>query len=344
MSKSILPLYPLNLAAVLLGCAIQLAAEPARALLSDAAAPWSLVDNGGSPEEENNWLPYTVGGIAVRDPEGGKSSDLSNGGTSFSGATDISSGWSGINNNCHPDSANPLSPNPGQCGLETSAFYYIHPGDDLGSTVDDTLFLRVRVDGDPQASSGFGFIQNHWNFLFDGDLDNFKELWLDLDGNGFDGTSLGIDKIRIIYENLDSNDVSNEDGAGTAGDTCNGAGNATTDGSGVVVDSFIACHSAGLLACSCPALAVFNASLCPIGGGDPGDHSHSRIVPVNDGTSEYYVDIQVPVFSLRDNTGCYTHPDKLSDTELYEMGAYLVDELPQQDTFRLFYSHQQLGV
>ena len=36
---------------------------PVQALLTDAAAPWSLVDNGGPPANQNNWAPLPPGGV-----------------------------------------------------------------------------------------------------------------------------------------------------------------------------------------------------------------------------------------------------------------------------------------
>ncbi|MEH6552211.1 MAG: C25 family cysteine peptidase [Pseudomonadales bacterium] len=348
--------------------AIFLISLPAHSLITDVAPDpdWS--------EVSGNWVPYVAAGVVARDPEGGKSLDDSNGGTSFSGSAEIASGYPE-----NPDNAaTPCAPSGGGdlCGLYPSAYYYYYDGGTPGfagtdvdtngvddDIQDDILYLRIRVNDSPQSASGLGFQQNHWNFLFDTEEtgvppasdfctgvdvtpgtenpDCYKEIWIDLDGNGFTGGS-SADKLSIIYENLQQDTVSNSDGAGIAGDDCQFKfSGATDDGTGTVVNSFMACHSNGL------------TGDCEDGSGD--DLSHTRTVATNsltgvdavtdingtnggasDITGEYFVDVQVPVSAMTANNGCYSNPSSLSDAEVIDPGTHII--FKDEQKFRLFYS------
>ena len=297
------------------------------ALLTDPAEPWTTT-----------WYPYTLDGVPVRDPEGGKQNDATNGGASFTGPSEIASGYTDTEFPCNPaefnDNGTP-TPVGTQCGEKNSAFYFYENGGTVGNISDDVLFLRIRVNSDPQAANGLGFVPNHWNFLLDieepagggnpvGELDGIKEFWIDLDGNGLSGNSGGIDKLRLVYDNGPDNTAPNEDGAGTGtfpDNICDVTGsNSTTDGTGVVINSYIACHSEGLTGTAC-----YNGT---------DDLSHARIVAVvdedpTDLTGEYFIDVQVPVSDLTDNSGCYTNPANLTDPEEIAQGLQLVTDTEQ---------------
>ncbi|MGR9100572.1 MAG: hypothetical protein ACU826_08395, partial [Gammaproteobacteria bacterium] len=275
--------------------------SPAYALLSDAAVPWSAVDgaSGDGGVTGGNWQDYLFDGEPARDAEGGGSSDGTNGGSSFSGDTDIASGWSGVDSGCNPTTAGT------RCGTETSAFFYI-------DEATQTLFLRMRLNGNPGASSGNGFGNDHWNFLLDVDRDGYKEMWIDLHGNGLPGS--GVSLLRVIYNNDDTQTIPNEKGAGTAGDACNGAGNATTDGSGTVVNSFLACYAEGL------------GGACAGASGADLSHARRLAIPGSAGVSkgtEYFIDVQAPLAALTKGDGCYSAPRNLTDTEVFEAGSQI---------------------
>ena len=311
---------------------------PVQAEFKDPAASWSLVDVPNDPiNYTSNWTPYEVNGTALYDAEGGSSTDTTFGTASFSSDQDIASGW--------PEFA-PVSPDPitctnyppdTQCGTKISAFFYYHDGG-TGIT-NDVLFIRMRVDGDPRGSSTVGFGQFHWNFLLDieetnppfplplptpDNPDGIKELWIDVFG-GFNGGNKA-DQLRILYENNALDTITNDSGAGDAGNAC--GGNATNDGTGTFINSFIACSADDL----------FSDTDCT--DGVSVNYSHTRVVAVvdldpTDLTGEFYVDVQVPVTALTDNSGCYSGPTKLTDPDIVVGGAPVVSD---PSDFKLMYS------
>jgi hypothetical protein len=282
---------------------------PSHAKLNDPrpAVGWSPVDAGGNPEEKNNWLEYELQGEFLYDSEGGLSTDSSNGGASFGADSDIASGY--------PPAAVPVScttVGDTLCGDKVSAWFYYHDADPDpdADTTDDVLFLRVRVDDNPSGNT-VGFNQSHWNFLLNIEepppigLDAYKELWIDVDGS-FNGGSKA-DRVRILYENNDDNDVTNGDGAyGTlpGAGTCGGQ----SKSGGTVINSFLACKADGIADC--------------MSGTD--ELSHTRVVDIGDGTGEYYVDVMVPVPALTDNDGCYSNPKNLTDVDELVPGNQVV--------------------
>jgi hypothetical protein len=288
-----------------------MASLPSHAKLTDVRpADWTDVDG--------NWLPYELQGEWLYDSEGGLSHDSSNGGASFGADSDIASGY--------PPAAVPVScttVGDVQCGDQVSAwFYYLDADPDpLAGVTDDVLFLRVRVDDNPSGNT-VGFNQSHWNFLLNIEepapigLDNYKELWIDVDG-GFNGGNKP-DRVRILYENIDDNDVTNGDGAyGTlpGADTCGGQSKT----GGTVINSFLACKADGIADC--------------MSGTD--ELTHTRVVDIGDGTGEYFVDVMVPVTALTDNDGCYSNPKNLTETEILVAGTPAVDS---PTDFTLLYS------
>jgi hypothetical protein len=279
---------------------------PSQAELTDVRpADWTDVDG--------NWLPYELLGEWLYDAEGGLSTDSSNGGASFGADSDIASGY--------PPIAGPGCTTLGDtlCGDQVSAwFFYLDADPDpLVGVAGDVLFLRVRVNDNPSGNT-VGFNQSHWNFLLDIEepaptgLDNFKELWIDLDG-GFNGGSKP-DRVRILYENNDDNDVTNGDGAYGDG-SCGGQ----SAPGGTVINSFLACKADGIAEC--------------MSGSD--ELSHTRVVDIADGTGEYFVDVMVPVTALTLNDGCYSNPKNLTDTEIWVAGTTAVDS---PTDFTLLYS------
>ena len=289
---------------------------PGHATLTDPApAAWTVVDGTGNPEDQNNWLPYQFNGESLYDSEGGLSTDSSNGGASFSGAQDIASAY--------PPIAGPGCTTVGdtQCGDEISAFFFYYDAG-LSGVTGDVLFLRLRVNGDPRSTPGFD--GGHWNFLLDvqqGDppaLDGYKELWIDVNGNYNGGAKA--DTVRLLYEDNDDDDVTNDDGAYgtlTGADTCGGL----SASGGTVINSFVACSAEGL------------GGNCQDGSGQ--DLSHTRIVDIGDGTGEFFVDVMIRMTDLKDNDGCYSYPKKFTDPEVLVEGTQVVTDPTQ---FTLLYS------
>ena len=159
---------------------------------------------------------YTLGGQPVRDVEGSGDGSVQTGNSPDK--IDIASGNSLANANCNPASGT------GACG--TSPSVYLGSWSNSTPTGDDDyLFFRLRVNGNPTASSGFdGY---HWNVLLSTDADSYKEFWVDLDGKG-----AGVDELHIYYENNNSQTISSVATAEVATlDACNAAG-ATCGGSG----------------------------------------------------------------------------------------------------------------
>ena len=306
---------------VVVACIVAITVSlPVCAELTDEAFPWPL---------ESDWTPYTVDGDPVYDSEGGLSTDSSNGGASFSSDSDIASGWDMTSGPCTFQGPPPDT----QCGTKVSGFFYYTDGGTVGDLSDDVVYGRMRIDGDPRGTSARGFKQNHWNFLLDVEMpdipvvspggesppDRIKELWIDVFG-GFNGGN-DADQLRILFENNNDNDVTNDNGAG--GTT--GCGGSSTAG-GTFINSFIACNDEGL------------GGECQNASGN--DLSHTRVIAVStidplDISGEFYIDVQVPVMALTDNTGCYSGPTKFTDTEDWETGNVIVQD---PSDFAMLYS------
>ncbi|MCB1603523.1 MAG: hypothetical protein KDI59_02635 [Xanthomonadales bacterium] len=217
------------------------------------------------------WIPYTYAGSVALDPEGGKSNDSSNGGASFSGDTDISSGWNQTTATCNPAGTGT------RCGNKPSAYYYYWNNGTPNVITDDILYMRMRVNDDPRPNNGNnpGLNQSHWNFLIDIEqetspgsgvyqLDGFKEIWLDINGS-YSGS--GHDTVRIVYDDQPSQLVANANGAGNSGSCPGGSGSTQSTPGGTVVNQFVACRSAGFT----------TDTLCNDGSTE---FSHTRIVPI----------------------------------------------------------------
>ncbi len=110
------------------------------------------------------------------------------------------------------------------------------------------------------AAGGDKIANGHWNTLLDIDGDGFKEFWVDIEGNGSGGI------VNLYYQ--DRANQSLED-AGTP----------------ALLDSW---RVARFTACN----ATTGAGTCR--------YSHTRVVAAGDGTSEFFMDVQMPV-SVFDN-------------------------------------------
>ncbi|KAB2955824.1 MAG: hypothetical protein F9K18_13500, partial [Thermoanaerobaculia bacterium] len=255
----------------------------ALAELNTAPIAWNLFPQ---------WFPMTFGGVPSRDFEDpGSCTDPTNGGTSFSGAADISSG--GTSANYSAANCNPSYPGGTCCGPEASAFWSYHNG---GGPADpdisnDYLALRMRVNGDPRTPSEICLSAGHWNFLHDWNDDGFKEWWYDLYGN--------LNQIRILYEANGSQQVSNDLPAPSPGTLINllTACAVLPAAPGQVTCGTNDCAYSHSRVCGVPAAAdLTNPSVCSL---------------TTDATGEWFVEVQVPINFLRDNlppAQCCTPP------------------------------------
>jgi hypothetical protein len=110
---------------------------------------------------------------------------------------------------------------------------------------------------------GVAFDSKHWNVLFDVDGDGYKEYWVDLDG-AFSAN--GADRVQILYSNANRQDI--------------------PDPNAARVTEFTALHSPDGT-CAAPSPGV----------------SHTRVLATNDGTGDYWIDIQVPMTAFKDLAG-----------------------------------------
>jgi hypothetical protein len=151
----------------------------------------------------------------------------------------------------------------------TSYFGYYNGGtvydpNDPATMEDDYILFRMRVEGDP--STGPAFDSKHWNVLFDVDGDGYKEYWVDLDGSVASGNKP--DNLKILYDNTNRQDIPNPDAA--------------------QVEVFTAYNTAD------------NDPSC--GGSSPG-LSHTRVIATNDGTGDYWIEMQIPMTAFNDGMG-----------------------------------------
>ncbi len=235
----------------------------ARAAVTDTPASWSLF----------TIIDYTFNGSPVRDVDGDAGTDTSQGGSGVSPRrTDIASGATSAANasaaNCNPPVAG------GLCGPRTSVFwgYYdggtVYAGSQCSNPAgagydanfqDDFILFRLRLNGNPGTNGGL--TSNHWNILLDIDGDGYKEFYVDIDGTHAGGNSP--DQVKIFYENLNSNKLSNSTTA--------------------LRNVYRACNTT---------TASGNCAT-----------SHTRVINIGDGTGEYYLDVQVPLIGFVNASG-----------------------------------------
>ena len=226
--------------------AVIASAKTTHAGFADCATSWSNFNNPGFVSE------YTYQGQVIADEE--TSADSTHGPAAVTPRwTDLASGSPGS------------FPGP----EATSFFGYYNGGtvydpDDPVTMEDDYILFRMRVEGDP--STGAAFDSKHWNVLFDVDGDGYKEYWVDLDGSFQSGPK--IDRLQILYDNANRQDITDVDAAR--------------------VGVFTALHTAdGDASCT---------------GGSPGI-SHTQVLPVGDGTGDYWIEMQIPMTAFVDLSG-----------------------------------------
>jgi len=135
---------------------------------------------------------YMIGNIPVRDPEPGQGNDATNGGTSFGGSDDLSSGWPQSTATCNPTIAGT------QCGNQPTAYYEWNTRG-TATEADDYFFFRMRVAATPDNNGDNKLDQNHWNVLLDTDGDGFKEFWVDIAGKD--------DVVNLYFEDVARQDL-----------------------------------------------------------------------------------------------------------------------------------------
>jgi len=204
---------------------------------------------------------YTYRGENIRDYE--TSSDPSHGPAAVPPSqTDLASG----------------SPADYPGAYTTPAFGYYNGGtvwapNDPSTLLDDSLFFRIRVQGDPVAQ-GDDFTSYHWNILIDVDGDGYKEFWVDLEGscsgNACNPPTSSTDRLNVLYDNQNRQDIPDPDDPG-------------------VRVNYFSASSLPLASGTCPA-------------GSPGQ-SMTRVIPTNDGTGDYWIDVQVPMTAFVDSQG-----------------------------------------
>jgi uncharacterized repeat protein (TIGR01451 family) len=139
-----------------------------------------------------SWTDYlTSGGDIVNDFEDGVygKNDDSNGGTNVSPEDiDIASG------------ALKSGTNP---GTYSSLQYFYSNSGTVGVCLDDLVFLRMRLVGDPRANAGGSYYGSaHWDFLIDANKDGSSDYVVDLNGGKTNGTIAGGDKGTLgLYPN-----------------------------------------------------------------------------------------------------------------------------------------------
>lgn len=155
--------------------------------------------------------------------------------------------------------------NPGL--YATPAFGYYDGGTPYDKNNPSTMnddYIYFRIRITGNPAHQDEFDQYHWNILLDVDADGYKEYWVDIEGSY---ASKDYDRLNILYSNDNRQDISNPDAPG------------------VRVEYFRAYYSVDISNCS--------------GKG----YSHTRVRPTNDGTGNYWIDIQVPMSAFKDSNG-----------------------------------------
>ncbi|PLX78231.1 MAG: hypothetical protein C0616_14975, partial [Desulfuromonas sp.] len=179
------------------------------AAFTDCAISWdSFANNPGFI------AAYTYKGTPIKDTESdGTGGDDTHGNANVPpAATDLASGV---------DATNP--------GPETTPFFGYYNGgttydpDDPSTMEDDVLFFRMRLRGDPTFKGAFD--SYHWNILLDVDADGYKEYWIDLEGSYQQSGSSTTDRLNILYDNSNRQDISDPDAARIDAFSANSAAN-----------------------------------------------------------------------------------------------------------------------
>ncbi len=214
---------------------------------NDCAISWNNFSNPGYIAD------YTYKGQIIRDHESTGTGDPTHGQANVPPAqTDLASGVTGAN--------------PGPYATPSFGYYdggTIYDPNNLTTMLDDHIFFRMRVTGDPSSKGAFD--NYHWNVLLDLDADGYKEYWVDLEGkySQQQGTP---DRLNILYSNDTKQDIPDP------------------DASGVRVQYYSAFSSVDS---ACGGLG----------------YSHTRVRPTGDGTGDYWIEIQVPMTAFKDSNG-----------------------------------------
>ncbi|UCG70683.1 MAG: DUF11 domain-containing protein, partial [Thermoplasmata archaeon] len=164
------------------------------------AAP--STDPPGDPPSwpnEDDWIDYTFKGEPVRDWEDKPyENDPTHGPANVApAAVDIASGVNA--------SGGGEENNPGD--YISVQYYYVDPDNDsyeFTNIGDDWIFFRMRVAADPTHSGKFAYKAYHWDILLEVDEDEYKELVLDLNGQGYGAYQFG--SIGVFYNNSDTHE------------------------------------------------------------------------------------------------------------------------------------------
>lgn len=247
----------------LLGAALTLMTWSLHAATTDIPTAWSNI----------TLVDYLVNGQPVRDADGDAGTDGSEGGAGVNPArADISSGATSAAN-ASPANCNPPIPS-GSCGTATSVFWGGYDG--------GTPFTGSQCTNPSQPGYDPSFLNDYLAFRLrvnrnpgtnGGLASSHWNVLLDIDGDGFkefwvdiDGTFAGgnaADRVNVYYSNANSNRIA--DLAAARRDVFTACNQTTTTGT---------CRT-----------------------------SHTRVTAVNDGTGEYFIDVQVPLTAFRDAAG-----------------------------------------
>jgi hypothetical protein len=180
--------------------------------------------------------------------------------------SDPSNGGSAVN----PNSVDISSASPQSApGPESSvAFGYYDGGtvwnaDDPATLADDVLFFRLRIGANPRDNSQVGFDAYHWNVLFDLDADGYKDYWIDVEGSYANNGNP--DRVQLLHDPAHTQLVASADASRVAEFTARASVDAAS------------CGGAGT--------------------------SHTRTYPVDDGSGDWMIDLQVPMTAFTDRSG-----------------------------------------
>ncbi len=154
-----------------------------------------VVDGTSIPNNWGEWEDYyDAQGNLVTDHEDGfySKNDDSNGGTNVTPA--------------EIDIASAVEKSGTNAGIQSSLQYHYDDGNTAGTCSDDFLYLRMRLEGNPEASGGSGaaYTSYHWDFLIDANGNGTSDYVIDVFGgktNNFSNTAGGQSGSIGLYPN-----------------------------------------------------------------------------------------------------------------------------------------------
>ena len=154
-----------------------------------------VVDGTSIPNNWGGWEDYyDAQGNLVTDHEDGfySKNDDSNGGTNVTPA--------------EIDIASAVEKSGTNAGIQSSLQYHYDDGNTAGICSDDFLYLRMRLEGNPEASGGSGaaYTSYHWDFLIDSNGNGTSDYVIDVFGgktNNFSSTTGGQSGSIGLYPN-----------------------------------------------------------------------------------------------------------------------------------------------